>query len=43
MAARKAPAPSFDQTMQDLEQIVQQLEQGELPLEEAIKQFEQGT
>lgn len=42
MAARKAPAPSFDQTMQDLEQIVQQLEQGELPLEEAIKQFEQG-
>ena len=32
---------SFEQAMQQLEKIVVQLEQGELPLEQALEQFEQ--
>lgn len=31
---------SFEQAMQQLERIVVQLEQGELPLEKALEQFE---
>ena len=39
------PAPEskpFDQGMAELEQIVQRLETGELPLEEALAAFETG-
>lgn len=32
----------FEKTLQQLEQIVQQMENGELGLEESLKQFEQG-
>ncbi len=35
------PIP-FEQSMMALESIVKQLEKGELPLEDALKQFEQG-
>ncbi|MBW1605641.1 exodeoxyribonuclease VII small subunit [Lactobacillus sp. Sy-1] len=35
--------PSFEQNMQKLEQIVQQLEQGNVPLEQALKQFQAGV
>lgn len=42
MASKKSDRLSFDATLAELETIVQQLEQGSLPLEEALKQFEQG-
>ena len=34
---------TFEQSMKQLEQIVQELESGELPLEKALKKFEEGT
>ena len=42
MAAKKTESLSFDAALSELEQIVQQLEQGDLPLETALKQFERG-
>ena len=36
------PKQSFEKSMEQLEQIVQDLESGDLPLEKAIKQFEEG-
>ena len=36
-------APSFEAAMEQLEGIVDQLESGELPLEEALASFEQGV
>lgn len=42
MASKKVDRLSFDATLAELETIVHQLEQGDLPLEEALKQFEQG-
>ena len=42
MAAKKTESLSFDAALSELEQIVQQLEQGDLPLESALKQFERG-
>ena len=35
-------APSFEEALQQLEQIVQKLEKGELPLEESLKLYEEG-
>jgi len=43
MASKKIDRLSFDATLEELETIVHQLEQGSLPLEEALKQFEQGV
>lgn len=40
MAQKK---PKFEASMEKLEQIVQELEQGELPLEVALKKFEEGV
>ena len=34
---------SFEQSMQRLEQIVRQLEKGDVPLEDAMRFFEEGT
>lgn len=34
---------SFEQTMQELEHIVTQLEQGELPLDQSLAQFERAV
>jgi exodeoxyribonuclease VII, small subunit len=42
MAGKRVEEPSFDATLSELESIVQKMEQGDLPLEEALKQFEQG-
>jgi exodeoxyribonuclease VII small subunit len=36
-------APSFEQNLDRLEGIVKRLEESELPLEEALKLFEEGT
>ena len=33
---------TFEQSMKQLEQIVQELETGDLPLEKAIKKFDEG-
>lgn len=33
---------TFEQSMKQLERIVQELEDGELPLEKALKKFEEG-
>ena len=33
---------TFEQSMKKLEQIVQKLESGDLPLEESMKKFEEG-
>jgi exodeoxyribonuclease VII small subunit len=35
-------APSFEQALQQLEQIVQKLEKGELSLEDSLKLYEDG-
>ncbi|MBM4288490.1 MAG: exodeoxyribonuclease VII small subunit [Deltaproteobacteria bacterium] len=34
--------PSFEENLKKLEEILQQLEQGELPLESALARFEEG-
>ena len=34
---------TFEQAMKQLEQIVQDLESGDMPLEKAIKKFEEGV
>ncbi|QTJ34715.1 exodeoxyribonuclease VII small subunit [Dolosigranulum pigrum] len=33
---------TFDQSLQELEAIVETLEQGDVPLEEVLEQFQQG-
>ena len=43
MAGKRVDALSFDATLDELETIVQQMEQGELPLEEALRQYERGV
>jgi exodeoxyribonuclease VII small subunit len=41
---RTRPAtPDFEAALAELEQIVQRLEQGDLPLEESLRQFERGV
>lgn len=42
MAGKRIDTLSFDATLDELEGIVQQMEQGELPLEDTLKQFERG-
>ena len=39
---KKTENLSFEQSMQELETLVNQMEQGELPLEEALQSFERG-
>ena len=38
----KKPAVDFEKSLTELEQLVTQLEQGELPLEASLKAFERG-
>lgn len=42
MNSRKSKGPDFEQALGELESVVDRLEHGELPLEEALKQFERG-
>jgi len=39
----KSDLPDFEQSMRDLEALVEKLEKGDLPLEEALRQFERGV
>jgi len=41
MSAKKQP--TYEENVRQLEQIVQSLERGDLPLDEALKLFETGT
>ncbi len=43
MSTTKSQIPEFEQSMRELETLVERLEQGDLPLEEALKQFERGV
>jgi exodeoxyribonuclease VII small subunit len=36
-------SPDFEQSLSELEALVQKLEEGEVPLEEALKTFERGV
>ena len=36
-------SPTFEENMQRLEQIVRTMERGEVPLEESLKLFQEGT
>ncbi len=40
---KKVSPDSFEGALESLEQIVESLENGELPLEESIKKFEDGV
>jgi exodeoxyribonuclease VII small subunit len=42
MALKKPENMQYEEAIVELEQIVSHLEQGELPLEDALKQFERG-
>ena len=41
--SKKQTSASFEQQLEQLETIVDAMEQGELSLEDALKQFEQGV
>jgi exodeoxyribonuclease VII small subunit len=40
---RKARQPDFEKSLQELEQLVERLEGGDLPLEESLRTFERGV
>jgi len=41
--ARNSKAPDFEQALTELEGLVERLERGDLPLDEALKLFERGV
>ena len=43
MSAKKSPPIPFEAALAELENLIGQLEQGELSLEETLKRFEQGV
>ena len=43
MATSKKTVPNLEKSLTELEEIVQLLEEGEIPLEQALKKFEQGV
>ncbi|KQA24123.1 exodeoxyribonuclease VII small subunit [Vibrio metoecus] len=42
MASKKPENMSFESTIEELEQLVEQLESGDLTLDEALRKFERG-
>ena len=40
---RKSRQPDFEKSLQELEQLVERLEAGDLPLEESLRTFERGV
>jgi exodeoxyribonuclease VII small subunit len=40
---QKQATPDFEAALAELEAIVQRLEQGEIPLEESLRQYERGV
>ena len=43
MSTPEAKPPDFEEAMKELEALVERLEHGDLPLEEALRQFERGV
>ena len=43
VARQKQQSPDFESALAELEEIVARLEQGDLPLEESLRQFERGV
>ena len=43
MSKKMQEAPSFEEAMAELEELVETLEQGDLSLEESLKSFEKGV
>jgi exodeoxyribonuclease VII small subunit len=43
MKSQEAPQPNFESSLDALEKIVRELEQGDLPLEKSLELFEQGV
>jgi exodeoxyribonuclease VII small subunit len=43
MGRKKAENLSLEEALQELEQVVEKLENGDLPLEQALKLFERGV
>jgi exodeoxyribonuclease VII small subunit len=43
VTTRKAKTVDFEQALGELEAVVERLEHGELPLEDALQQFERGV
>jgi len=43
LTRQKTATPDFEAALAELEQIVGRLEQGELPFEESLRQFERGV
>jgi len=43
VTSKKAKTLDFEQALGELETVVERLEHGELPLEEALRQFERGV
>ena len=43
MTRPRSATPDFEAALAELEQIVERLEQGELSLEDALRQFERGV
>ena len=41
--AVKEASPDFETAMRDLEELVERLEQGDMPLEESLAAFERGV
>jgi len=41
--ARTRKKPDFEQSLAQLEAVVERMEQGDLPIEEALKAFEEGV
>ena len=42
MSKKEPSTPDFEQALAELEAVVERLENGELPLEQALTQFERG-
>jgi len=42
MTPKNPPKPTFEDSLRRLEEIVTKLEQGEVPLEDSIKMYEEG-
>lgn len=43
MSSSQKRTPDLEKSLNELESVVQQLEDGDLPLEKALKQFEKGV
>ena len=43
MAKRNSKKPDFETALSELESLVEQMEQGDLSLDESLKQFERGV